>query len=202
MQFLKQSLYSVFLTICLCSCTYDIDYSELCFIGDSITDLWDVELYFPEAIITKIAVSGATIEDAARWNLKKCKGKKTVVLLGTNNIGNVSSDNPRAEEIKNVFAHKYINLIKSIPFESVAVISILPRNLHGKQTQNVNMFIEEQNEANRLLLLKEIPNSQFIDVFNSFLSNGYNINKVLFNDGLHPSPAGYEVLGNKIKGAL
>lgn len=43
------------------SCSLDAN-SELCFIGDSITHLWDLEYYFPGYHIHKHAVDGAKLK--------------------------------------------------------------------------------------------------------------------------------------------
>ena len=90
-------------------------------------------------------------------------------------------------------------MLKKVPYESVVVVSILPRNLHDRQDEGVNKFIESFNQGLKERVVRDVENGTFVDVFPFFLDDGYEIKKELFNDGLHPSPAGYEVLSNELK---
>jgi lysophospholipase L1-like esterase len=185
------------LSVCfLLACSNGYEETELCFIGDSITELWDLDYYFPEFSIVKISKSGAKVQDALGWDVASCEGRKTVVLIGTNDIGYVNTDN---KKIKETVEDRYVEMLKKVPYESVVVVSILPRNLHDRQDEGVNKFIESFNQGLKDRVVRDVENGTFVDVFPFFLDDGYEIKKELFNDGLHPSPAGYEVLSNELK---
>jgi lysophospholipase L1-like esterase len=72
----------------------------------------------------------------------------------------------------------------------------------GDEDPSVNENIEIQNGLLRDALKKEIPGSRFIDVFDLFLDDDFEIREDLFKDGLHPNDEGYEILSRQIQRAL
>ena len=186
-------------TFFMVACSNEYEETDLCFIGDSITELWDLDYYFPEFSIVKISKSGAKVQDVLDWDTGRCEGKKTVVLIGTNDIGNVTTAN---DKIKEKVEKSYIEMLKKIPYESIVVVSVLPRNLHYNQDDDVNKYIEVINQDLKAYLKSDVERSTFVNIFPYFLDDGYTIKKELFNDGLHPSPAGYEILSNELKKRL
>lgn len=184
------------------SCSLNESGSELCFIGDSITYLWDVEYYFPGYYIHKHAVSGAQIQDIDKWNTSDCRGIPVVLLMGTNNIGFISVSDSNAEYLRERFKEKFWRHADAIGGNPLWVVSILPRNYNGKQSIGVNQNIELLNQ----MIKKDVDSKgnayKFIDVFNLFLDEGYHTNMRLFKDGLHPNVEGYEVLSAKVQSKL
>jgi lysophospholipase L1-like esterase len=81
------------------------------------------------------------------------------------------------------------------------IVSILPRNEWGKQDSLVNENIRAQNGVLRRSL-KDIPDWEYVDVFDLFLDKGLQIREDLFKDGLHPNDEGYEILSRQIQRAL
>ena len=100
----------------LLACSNEYEETDLCFIGDSIIELWDLDFYFPEFSIVKLSKSGGKVQDVLDWDVSSCEGKKAVVLIGTNDIGNVATDN---DKIKENVESRYIEMLKRIPYESV-----------------------------------------------------------------------------------
>ncbi len=180
----------------LLACSNEYEETDLCFVGDSITELWDLDFYFPEFSIVKLSKSGTKVQDVFGWDVGSCEGKKTVVLIGTNDVGKVAMDSGK---IKERIESRYIEMLKKIPYESVVVVSVLPRNLHYNQSENINKYIESFNQGLKARVMLEVEGGSFVNVFPFFLEDGYAIKKELFNDGLHPSPAGYEILSNELK---
>lgn len=195
----------ILLSACLAafiSCSFDNDESELCFIGDSITYLWDLEYYFPGYILHKHAVSGAGLKQLDTWDVSDCSGKATVLLIGTNDIGLWTPTEPRIDELRTQFKNRFLQSAKRINGNPLYVLSILPRNEWGEQDPLVNENIKVQNEILREALEQELPNSEFIDVYDMFIRSDLEIREDLFKDGLHPNDYGYEVLAKKIQDAL
>lgn len=187
------------LALCGTSCSLKESSSEICFIGDSITYLWDLEYYFPGYYIHKHAVSGAKVQDVASWDVSDCRGIPVVFLMGTNNIGNVSVLDENAEEKREQFKEMFLQRAVSLDADPLWVVSILPRNFGKKPQVEVNQNIELQNELIKNGLDSLGSANQFIDVFDSFLAREYQIDSTLFDDGLHPSEKGYEALAIKIQ---
>lgn len=196
---IKLLLISLALALCGASCSLEDSSSEICFIGDSITYLWDLEYYFPGYYIHKHAVSGAKIQDVDSWAVSDCRGMPVVILMGTNNIGNVSVFDEDAEERRRQFKEMFLQRVVSFDADPLWVVSILPRNFGKKPQTEINRNIELQNKLIKKGLDSLGSAYRFIDVFDSFLDGEYQIDSTLFNDGLHPSEKGYEVLATKIQ---
>ena len=162
-----------------------------------------IALDYPTSTILQIMVTldlihGAFIQDIDNWDISDCNGIPTFFLMGTNNIGMFSANNPAAETRRKDFVNELIPRLQRINADPLLFISILPRNVKGKQSKSVSQNIELQNELIVNTLDSMHFNYKYIDVFDSFLEEGYSINEDLFNDGLHPSSMGYELLTSKV----
>lgn len=171
---------------------------EICFVGDSIIYFWNLEHYFPNKNIIKHAVSGAVVQDFDEWDLSDCKGKKTVVLIGTNNIGEVQVTDDDAAALRSYFIREYKKRIEALHPDPLIAVSILPRNSLYEQDTTVNMNIQVLNKEILGLLGSMELNYEYVDVFDLFLDKGYEIRKDFFKDGLHPNKSGYEILAREI----
>ena len=199
---MKRLLLLFLFVIAFGSCAFEEGEDELCFVGDSITYLWDLEYYFPNYIVSKHAVSGAGLKQMDSWDVSDCKGRTTILLIGTNDIGYWKSTADGIEHLREEYKDRFIKSAKRIEASPLIVLSILPRNAWGEQDPAVNENIEIQNEILKHALKTEIPGSRFVDVFDMFLDSGFEIREDLFKDGLHPNDEGYEILSQKIQGVL
>ncbi len=186
----------------LTSCGNAAESSEMCFIGDSITFLWDLEYYFPDKNIVKHGVCGAKIENIEKWDIEDCIGKKTVVLIGTNNVASNANEKPLEESFYRYFFKYYGALVRRLNATPLIAVSVLPRNEDGLQPELVNEQIEILNNRIKEYLDTAGVDYKYIDAFPYFLREGYSINNDLFSDGLHPSQEGYELLSNIIGGEI
>ncbi|WP_407444705.1 hypothetical protein [Fibrobacter sp.] len=137
----------LFIFLCLEGCFFDSNYSEICFIGDSITQQWDIERSFPGYAIKKHAKIGARISDVFKWDIDECQGIPTVILIGTNDIGHLTAKDSTTEKFQDFLTQKYVSLAKKINANPLFVISILPRNYKEQQDPSVNQNIEQQNQS-------------------------------------------------------
>jgi len=189
----------VFAMLLLASCGLNEESSEVCFIGDSITFLWDLEYHFPDRAILKHGVSGTRIENIEKWNIDDCVGKKTVVLIGTNNVATNADERPLEEAFYSYFFKYYGRLISRLKAEPFIAISVLPRNEGDSQPVLVNEQIEIFNGRIKKYLDSANVNHVFIDAFPYFLNEKYEIHRDLFSDGLHPNQEGYELLSRIVE---
>lgn len=176
------------------------------FFGDSITEWYDIEKYFPNIDIKyNSGVAGSTSE-SLMWfcdeAVIKYKPSILVMLVGTNDLGNTNMRSPR-EIALNV--KKIVDLVKgNLTNIKIIVISTLPCNeeLHGeaagkfmRTNSNIRVLNEEYKEA-----LKVFDNVTFIDIFEQFLNKDTNNIKDNFSeDGLHLTKEGYDLLTKNIK---
>lgn len=193
-----QRLFSFALISFLGACSINEGKSEVCFIGDSIINLWDLDYYFNDFIIHKHAKNGARLQDVDSWEISNCNGLPTVLLIGTNNIGGLSITDTNAVAFDRYFVNEYVLRAKKIHADPLLAISILPRNFNNNQKITINQNIEKVNSALKEALLGAEINFYFINVFESFIKSNYKIEEQFFKDGLHPNDEGYGLLASKI----
>ena len=179
----------------------DSDDSELCFVGDSITHLWDLEYYFPTFSIHKHAVSGAVLADVATWNTSDCKGIPVVFLIGTNDLWSGMSGDTLTESFMQDFTGRYVEQARLFSASKLYAVSLIPRTVK-KDTEKINTQIRLLNQRlHKALDSSKIP-YKFIDVQSVFLDTDTKIHDDYYSDGLHLSQEGYETLSQKISEAL
>jgi len=195
-------LLGIFCILILGSCGIDDNFTEVCFVGDSITFLWDVEYYFPSFVTHKHGVGGARIENLDGWDLSECRGIPTVFLMGTNNIGWVSYKDSNAVQSREAFVKELMPRLDRISANPLIYVSILPRNSKDKQGNEANKNINLQNK----LILDSLENSglsfKYVNAFDAFLDSNFEIKKTLFTDGVHLSAEGYELLTDLVQKKL
>ncbi len=177
--------------------------TEVCFIGDSITDLWDVQYHFPDQFIHKYGVGGAKIEDVQKWDVSVCQNKRVILLIGTNNIPFANNDSafPSAD-LLNQFVSNYSDFIKKLKPEKLYAISILPRRIIFKESKIIFQIIPEWNQRLQSTLETSNIPYQLINAYPKFLKKESSIQEDYFSDGIHLSEEGYGVLSAIIRGAL
>lgn len=187
--FLLQKLLFLLILFSLSSCCHD-DEEELHFIGDSIVGNWDIRLFFPNYITENHGIGKTGLSHIIDYH-NKLKGKRVVVLTGTNDLTN--------EGIKDsLYSIKYIHAIEGLAASDVNIISILPRQYESDK-EEINSIIKKLNNDIKRGALSKGWN--YIDVFDAFLlDNG--INHEYYFDGLHLTNEGYEVLSYLVKKEL
>lgn len=184
----------------------DAKVNGVVFFGDSITEWYDIEKYYPN-IKEKYnsGIAGSTSE-SLMWicdeAVIKYKPRVMVCLVGTNDLGNTNLRSPR-EIALNV--KKIIDLVKgNLPNIKIVLVSTLPCNekLQGeaagklmRTNKNIKMINSEYQE-----ILKDINNVAFVNVFEQFLNKETNNIKDEFSgDGLHLTEEGYDLLTKFVK---
>ena len=170
---------------------------ELYFVGDSLVAGWDVREAFPTYVVRNDGVSGARLEDILTWNLDY-RDKDVVVLVGTNNLGEIVNESTREQAIED-FVEEYRLTIETLAPRKVFVISILPRNFDS-DAPGLNLCIEEMNFA-LSQMVNELSNGVFVDVHDDFLYKD-KLNMDYSLDGLHLNDLGYNVLSKRLSQVL
>lgn len=191
MKIINRVLLALMLLVNISACQDDID-SELYFIGDSIIARWDLPESFPSHLCKNDGKSGsgiAYIETLAG----QFDNKDVVVIFGTND-NTLMVETTRAE-----FAQQYVNAIIGLKASRVYLFSVLPRCFAG-DADDVNANIAAFNAIVKDMV-ENISNIIYIDVYQSFILNGLP-NPQYYNDGLHLSPYGYEILTKALDNKL
>lgn len=166
--------------------------TTLDFIGDSLVARWDLPACFPSRMVENYGKSGATIgylEQYAGYFV----GRIVVIEIGTNDSWQMAPQHVEA------YSRRYIEAVIGLGAKKVYLFSVLPRDLKNdapdtnRNILNFNAIIKQK--------VKEYPQITYLDVYPGFLIDG-KPNPGLYNDRLHLSPAGYEILSAALDKAL
>ena len=171
--------------------------SRVVFFGDSITDIWKLEDYFPGKPYVNRGIGGQTTPQMLvryRQDVIDLQPRVVVILAGTNDIaGNTGP--MRNEDIEANFA-SFAELAR---LHNIRVVysSILP--VHD-YTERAKDFFAQRPQARILALnqwLKDYcsrNNIVYLDYFSALVDDKGMLKKDLADDGLHPNTAGYKIM--------
>ena len=171
-------------------------YTNYLFLGDSITEYYDLDKYFPDIPVVNSGISGDTTDDI----LSDMKGRvydynpsKVFILIGTNDL---LEDKTNEEIFNNI--KKIVDGIKENRSEAeIYIESIYPVN--RSMDKRLYMVGNRQNkdiiEINKMI--KDYcteENLTYINTYDELLDEDGNLKKNYSKDGLHLSSEGYEVV--------
>ena len=172
--------------------------NRVVFFGDSITDLWKIEEYFPGKPYINRGISGQTTPQMLvrfRQDVIELHPKVVVILAGTNDIaGNTGP--MRLEDIE----ANYASMAELARASSIRVVfsSVLP--VHNYTPQSLNLFAgrppEKILELNKWLkhYVAAHPDCIYLDYFSAVVDDKDLLKRDLADDGLHPNAAGYKIM--------
>lgn len=169
------------------------------FLGDSITEQYDLDEYFPEMNVVNSGISGnqtKNILDDLKNRAYQYNPSKLFLLIGTNDIQAGVSEEEIIENIEEILSE----LKKNRPYAELYLEAIYPvdEDQEGSQTRT-NEEIKSINQSLKDYCEKE--KITFIDTFNLLLdSEGdeMQIKSEYTKDGLHITDEGYEVITDEI----
>jgi lysophospholipase L1-like esterase len=175
------------------------------FFGDSITDSWKLDDYFPGKAYINRGIGGQTTPQMLvryRQDVVDLQPKVVVILAGTNDIaGNTGP--MRNEDIEANFA-SFAELAR-VHNVRVVYSSILP--VHN-YTDRAKDFFAQRPQARILALndwLKDYCAKNkivYLDYFSALVDDKGMLKKDLADDGLHPNAAGFKVMAPLAEGAI
>jgi lysophospholipase L1-like esterase len=175
------------------------------FFGDSITDIWKLEDYFPGKPYINRGIGGQTTPQMLvryRQDVVDLQPNVVVILAGTNDIaGNTGP--MRNEDIEANFA-SFAELAR-VHHIRVVYSSILP--VHN-YTDRAKDFFAQRPQARILALndwLKNYcakNNIIYLDYFSALVDDKGMLKKDLADDGLHPNAAGFKVMAPLAEAAI
>lgn len=173
--------------------------NRVVFFGDSITDGWHLDEYFPDRPYVNRGISGQTTAQMLvrfREDVIDLQPKAVIILAGTNDI----AGNTGPMSIEEIEAN-YTTIAELARLHKIKVIysSVLP--VHQYTERASDMFTQRPPE--KILALNHwlkdycsIPSNgcTYLDYFTAMVDDKGYMKKELANDGLHPNPAGYKVM--------
>ncbi|UPY36971.1 GDSL-type esterase/lipase family protein [Sediminicoccus sp. KRV36] len=180
----------------------DVSRTQIVFIGDSITQDWQPNLFeqfYGHRGALNLGISGDTTQGML-WRLEnghwpaRLQPAAIVLLIGTNNIGLGN----RPEDVAVGIGQIVARLQRLAPQARIVLVGILPRGIYAtdpirQPIARVNQMIAACGDNQRVLYSE--PGQLMLDgqgVFHSWLAR----------DWLHPTLVGYAILSTAIEGHL
>lgn len=176
---------------------------DVLFLGDSITenfatrgkDAWDRDIA-PLGTVADFGIGGDRTQfvlwRARNGELDGTGARVVVLMIGTNNLASATPEN-----VARGVAAIVDTVRAKLPDATVVLNALLPRGAPGDavraKTADVNA---------RIALLADGAHVRWLDASAAFVGPGDAIPPELMPDGLHPSPAGYDVWATALRPVL
>ena len=179
--------------------------SRVIFFGDSITDNWFLEEYFPGRPYINRGISGQTTSQMLlrfQQDVVALHPAAVVILAGTNDI----AGNTGPISVEDIEAN-YTSLAQLASANQIKLIfsSVLPVSNYAPQSQESFAARPPQ----KILALNQwlklycgAHGCTYLDYFDSMVDSHGLLQKDLADDGLHPNKAGYKIMSRLAEDAV
>jgi len=179
--------------------------NRVVFFGDSITEGWDLQRYFPGKPYINRGIGGQTTSQMLarfRQDVVELRPKVVVILAGTNDVA--GNTGPMLLEDIEANLASMLDVARSQGIQ-VALSSITPVNNYTPQSQDlfkqrplskiksVNQSLKEYCSRNGAV---------YVDYFAAMVDSQGMLRRELADDGLHPNDTGYKVMGPLVEAAI
>jgi lysophospholipase L1-like esterase len=179
------------------------------FMGDSITDGWKLDSYFPGKSYINRGISGQTTSQMLirfRPDVIALKPEVVVILAGTNDLaGNTGPMTLEAIE-NNLASMMELARINGI---RVVIASVLPVNDYGKNRDGMTVNRTTQRPPQQIKSLNEWMKKYaaqndltYLDYFSPMVDEKGFLKEELSGDGLHPNDKGYAIMQPLVEQAI
>lgn len=164
---------------------------DVVFLGDSLTDGYDVKRFYPEYVVLNRGISGDTsvwLEERLDVSLFEVQPKVAVMLIGANNM--------------DTMLENYESILKSfkenLPNTKIVLLSLTSMSGEwGKKNQ-----LAAYNNV-QIKMYAEMYSYEYVDLYSALLNlETGEIYDEYTTDGGHLTEKGYEVLTRQIKPAI
>ncbi len=168
--------------------------NRVVFMGDSITQIWDLAKSFPGKPYINRGISGQTSTQMLlrfRQDVIDLKPRVVVILAGTNDVAENTGPMPLSQTEGDIVSMAQLARANSI---RVVLCSVLPsvRFPWHPQVKNVAPKIADVNRW-----LKSYAASHgyvYVDYYSKMKDAAGGLPKNLSHDGVHPLPAGFAIM--------
>lgn len=165
------------------------------FLGDSITNGYNLDKYYPEYPTVKSGVNGYKTQDILN-NMNKMvyiyNPSKVFLLIGINDIHAGKSKEYIINNIEKIID----NIKENRKNAKIYVESIYPVNSKIRNNSKNDFTIEVNKAIKKLCKEKNIV---YINIHDLLIDNNGDLKKKYTTDGLHLSEDGYKVVTKEIK---
>lgn len=176
---------------------------NILFLGDSITDFYDLDKYYEGYNVVNSGVSGDTTEnilDDMYNRVYKYNPSKVFLLIGTNDINIKKDEEDTISNIKSIVKNiKEYRSHAKIYIESIYPINNTSDDKIEKNTVGIrtNEIIKRYN--NKIKKYCNKNNITYIDMYSELQDESGNLKLEYTKEGLHISDEGYEVITKILK---
>jgi len=167
------------------------------FLGNSITEGFDLKHYFPGKTIHNRGIIGDHLDgliERLNNSAVALEPEKLFLMIGINDIGDQRSD----EYLQMMFTILIDTLSAELPGVEIYLHSLLPTTARWK-----NCPPEQIKRLNTWLALLALERDLvYVNLYPYFLSDMQYLDPDLTGDGLHPNQAGYDIWAEKIRALL
>lgn len=171
--------------------------NRVVFMGDSITDSWNLAKYFADKPYVNRGISGQTTPQMLirlREDVINLRPKVVVILAGTNDIAGNTGPMTLGEIEAN-----YASMADLARAHGIRVVlsSVTPVNGYTEKAQQFFPLRSPQKilELNRWLKDYAVRNGAvYLDYFDAMVDDRGLLKRELSEDGLHPNDNGYKVM--------
>ena len=169
------------------------------FYGDSITDGWHLDQYFPGRGYINRGISGQTTAQMLvrfRQDVIDLAPRVVVVLAGTNDIAGNTGPVTVEQVEENYSSMAELARAHNIRIVFSSVMPVYGRMIEGRPPEKIlalNAWIKQYVAAN---------NALYLDYFSAMVDTGGHMKQELSGDGLHPNAAGYQVMAPLAQAAV
>ncbi len=170
---------------------YDDYEVDVAFLGDSLTDMYNVKEYYPKYVVSNRGIGGDTtfgLEERLKVSLYDLKPKVAVMLIGANNVDTMFEN---YEDILKGF-------VQNVPNTKIILLSLT--SMSGDWGKN-NQLSAYNNV--KIKMLAEKYSFEYVDLYSALFNlEAGEIFSEYTTDGGHLTALGYEVLTKEITPAI
>lgn len=175
----------------------EVKESVYLFLGDSITNQYDLDMYYPELKTINSGINGNTTDNI----LEDMKNRvfqhnptDVIILIGINQIERDEVD-MIVSDIKQI-----VDKIKIYNNQiNVYIQSIYPINAQVENTASLHKDNNKIIEVNKKLKEYSEQNGvKYIDIYDKLLDEDGNLNTIYTKDGLHLNSDAYKIITQKV----
>lgn len=185
------------------------DENRVVFIGDSITDFWKLNEFFPNQPFVNRGISAQTTPQMLirfRPDVIALKPKVVVILAGTNDIGAITGATALETITGNLTSMVELARANGI---NVVFSSVLPISDYNKNKAGEPIIRSVQRSPAQILALNDWMkryaadhNLVYLDYYQAMADDKGFLKADLANDGLHPNQKGYEIMKSLAENAI
>ena len=183
--------------------------NRVVFMGDSITDGWNLAQYFPAKPYINRGISGQTTPQMLlrfRSDVIDLKPKAVVILAGTNDIAGNTGPMTLEDITRNLTSMAELAKANNI---KVVLSSVLPVSDRVKNKDGVP-FVQTKTRPNEKITelndwLKKYAaenNLTYLDYFSATVDKDGTLKNGISYDGLHPNADGYKIMQSLAEKAI